>query len=246
MRTVSPEGAPVTARPSFPPLFRGERAPEGLDPFAQAVSTAALGCDAGLIVHRADGETLSAALVLAPEDPLEEAMAMVFAAGIGFSDALGALAPPEVGVHLEWPGGIRVNGARAGRLRAAASGTDPNAIPDWLVVGLEVRMRLPEGRQPGDDPAETALVEEGCAEVDALHLLESWSRHTLVWINTWLDDGMARLHAEWRARAHNLGETMTLAPAGTGTFVGLDERGGALLRDGSETHLIPLTTMLER
>ena len=30
-----------------------------------------------------------------------------------------------------------------------------------------------------------------------------------------------------------------------GVFVGLDERGGMLLRDGDETRLIPLTAMLE-
>lgn len=230
---------------SFPPLFRGEAAPFGVDPFAKAVSTAALGCDPGLIVHNQGGRSLQAALVLAPDAPLEEAMAMVFAAGLGFSDALGALGPPEVGVHLEWPDGVRVNGARCGRLRAAAATRDPAAQPDWLVVGIDIDVVLPDGLEPGVDPDRTALHEEGCVDVDPYQLLESWSKHALVWINYWLDEGMSRLHAEWRAKAHGVGETMTLADGSRGLFLGLDERGGMLLRDGGETRLIPLSAMLE-
>ena len=74
-----------------------------------------------VVVHDVGGATLSAAVALAPECALEDAMAMVFATALGFSDALGALAPPEVAVHMVWPAGLRVNGARCGGLRAAAS-----------------------------------------------------------------------------------------------------------------------------
>lgn len=234
---------------SFPPLFRGELAGAGLDPFAQAVSTAALGCDAGLIVHNAGGPTLSAALVLAPEVPLEEAMAMVFAASLGFSDALGALAPPEVGVHFDWPGGILVNGASCGTFRAAASTSDRDTVPLWLVVGFDLTVTLPDQAEPGLDPTATALHEEGCVDVDPFELLESWSRHTLVRINAWADDGMRRLHADWRARAAKLGKDVALDVNGEhhdGLFVGLDERGGMLLRRGEQTRIIPLSAMLER
>ncbi len=56
--------------------------------------------------------------------------------GVGFQNALGALAPPEVAVHLEWNGNIRVNGAVAGRLQMAAAPLSPEEIPDWLVVGV--------------------------------------------------------------------------------------------------------------
>lgn len=233
---------------SFPPLFRGETTPPGVDPFAKAIATATLGCDPGLIVHNDGGDTIRAALVLAPDTALEPAMAMVFATGLGFSDALGALAPPEVGVHLEWPDGIRVNGARCGRLRAAAATNDPSAEPAWLVVGLEIAVTLPDGQEPGTIPDQTALHEEGCVEVDPYRLLESWSKHTLVWINYWLDEGIRRLHAEWRSKAHGLGELATVMVNGvaeTGIFVGLDESGGMLLRQGEDTRLIPLSSMLE-
>lgn len=229
---------------SFPPLFRGETAPPAVDPFAQAISTAALGCDPGLIVHNEGGDRMIAALVLAPDAPLADAMAMAFAAALGFSDALGALAPPEVGVHFDWPAVIRINGAKAGRIRAAASTSDPAATPDWLIVGFELALRLPDGQEPGAEPDQTALFEEGCAEVDPYRLLESWSKHTLVWINEWLGGGARKLHSDWRARAYSMGEEVT-ALGQTGVFMGLDEACGMLLRQGDDTQLIPLTDMLE-
>ena len=223
---------------SFPPLFRGETAPPGIDPFAQAISTAALGCDPGLIVHNEGGDQMIAALVLAPDAPLGDAMAM------SFSDALGALAPPEVGVHFDWPAVLRINGAKAGRIRAAASTSDPTKTPDWLIVGFELALRLPDGQEPGAEPDQTALFEEGCSEVDPYRLLESWSKHSLVWINEWLDGGNRKLHSDWRSRAYAMGEEVTVLSQ-TGVFMGLDEACGMLLRQDDETRLIPLTDMLE-
>ncbi|MEO0362049.1 MAG: biotin/lipoate--protein ligase family protein, partial [Pseudomonadota bacterium] len=106
---------------SLPPLMRAEAAPAGADPLHVAAARAEDGCDPGLILHNDGGERLSAALVLAPEAPLEDAMAMVFAASLGLSDAIGALGPPETAFHFVWPGGFRLNGAACGEARAAAS-----------------------------------------------------------------------------------------------------------------------------
>ena len=103
---------------------------------------------------------------------------------------------------------------------------------------------LPLTDQPGSTPEQTALSEEGCAEVGPVTLLESWARHTLVWINRWEDEGPRPLHAEWRGLAWNMGEQITQGDL-TGTWLGVDEDFGMLLRDGGTTHLIPLTTVLE-
>ncbi|MGR3518743.1 MAG: DUF4444 domain-containing protein [Roseovarius sp.] len=229
--------------PSFPPLMSGLAVTGAISPFDKARAMAALGCDAGLIVHNVTDRQLAAALVMAPEVPLAQAMAMLPACGIGFQNALGALAPPEVAVHLEWPGGIRVNGARCGRLRVAAGGTDPAALPGWLVVGLDVPI-TPGTDRPGETPDETALLEEGCAELDPLMLLEAWARHTLVWITRWEDEGPRPLHAEWRGLAWGVGEPVTRGDM-CGTWLGVDEDFGMLMREGDITHLIPLTSLLE-
>lgn len=229
--------------PSFPPLLSGQPVTGAISPFDKARAMAALGCDAGTIVHNVTPAELRAALVLAPEVPLAQAMAMLPACGVGFQNALGALGPPEVAVHLDWAGGIRVNGARCGRLRAAAGTRDPAALPGWLVIGLEVPVAMATDR-PGERPDETALLEEGCAEVDPVTLLEAWARHTLVWIARWEDEGPRPLHAEWRGLAWGMGEEIT-REGRTGTWLGMDEAFGMLLRDGETTHLIPLTTVLE-
>lgn len=228
--------------PTFPPLLRGEEAPPGADPLRRAVAVAAGGTDPGLIVWQVGAGRLSAAVVLAPEQPLAQAMGAAFAVALGLGDALGALAPPEVSVHYEWPGGFRVNGARCGRMRTRASTADPAAEPDWLAIGIEVPF-LPaaEAAEPGLTPDETCLAEEGCVGIEPVPLLESWSRHMLVWFNRLEHDGFAPLHAAWRERGWRLGKAL----ADDATFVGLDELGGQLLRNGDRVDLRPLTTLLE-
>lgn len=229
--------------PSFPPLFSGLAVEGKIDPFDKACAEAARGCDAGLVVYNLDATTLRAAIVFAPDVALEDAMTMLPLCGVGFQNALGALAPPEVAVHLDWQGGMRINGATCGRLRVAASDSNPKAEPHWLVVGLELPL-WPEDDDTGHTPDQTALYAEGCADVNAERLLESWVKHTLVGINSWLDDGSATLHSDWRGIAYGIGEE-TIVNDLRGSFLGVDEHFGMLLRDAKTTHLIPLTQLLE-
>jgi BirA family transcriptional regulator, biotin operon repressor / biotin---[acetyl-CoA-carboxylase] ligase len=228
---------------SFPPLMSGHEVSGGEDPFQTACMKAAIGCDAGLVVYNLSSDNLRAAMVFAPEILLQDAIAMLPVCGLGFQNALGALAPPEVAVHLDWDGGLRINGAKCGRLRVAASTNSDSENPDWLVVALELPL-WPTDDNPGKSPDETALYAEGCADVKAPALLESWARHTLNWITRWEDEGVKPVHAEWRGLAHGIGEDTVRADK-TGTFLGVDEKFGMLLRSGGLTHLIPLSTILE-
>ena len=229
--------------PSFPPLFSGLAVEGQVDPFDKACAEAARGCDAGLVVHDLGANLLRAALVFAPDVGLVDAMAMLPLCGVGFQNALGALGPPEVAVHLEWAGGLRINGASCGTLRVAASSSNPKAEPDWMVIGLELPL-WPETDTPGDIPEQTALYAEGCADVNAMELLESWVKHTLVGINTWTEDGVKALHKDWRGLSHGIGEDITMNEI-SGTFLGVDEQFGMLIRAADTTHLVPLTYLLE-
>lgn len=231
----------MTATLTFPPLLWGEKAPSNA--FEHACQRAVLGCDAGLVSYRLDADAMQAALVFAPEVPLRQSMAMLPLCGVGFQNALGALAPPEVAVHLGWSGGIFINGGACGGFRVMAATTDPEATPDWLVVGFTLPI-LPPNEDMGITPDRTALWAEGCADVDPPLLLEAWARHTLGWITRWEDDGGRALHNEWRGLAHNIGEDTTQG-GHSGTFLGVDEDFGMLLRAPDETHLIPLTDLLE-
>jgi biotin-(acetyl-CoA carboxylase) ligase len=228
---------------SFPPLMAGQAVTGQEDPFETACAMAALGCDAGTVVYNLQADRLRAAIVFAPEVMLEEALAMLPLCGVGFQNALGALAPPEVAVHLTWAGGIKVNGAKCGGFSIATSDKTPEAQPDWLVVGLGLPLLL-TGQEPGTSPDATALHEEGCADVDPGELVESWARHVLNWIARWEEGGKRALHDEWRGLADGIGEPVQVLGE-TGTFVGVDERFGMLLRDETGTRLIPLSRLLE-
>ncbi|MFT6774849.1 MAG: BirA family biotin operon repressor/biotin-[acetyl-CoA-carboxylase] ligase [Paracoccaceae bacterium] len=230
--------------PVFPPLLRGVPSPAGVDPMAAAVADAAANGDPGRIHYALSGDALHAAVVLIPEVPLADAMGAMLAVQLGLNDALGALAPPEVAVHLRWPGRLSVNGGACGRFRAVASTTDPEAEPDWLVVGLEVTILPPPEHEPGLSPDETSLFGEGCGEVVALELLETWSRHMLVWLHRFLTDGIAPLREAWRGKCAEI-DTDVITPE-PGRFLGLDERAGMILRrpDGA-TAIFSLTSMLE-
>ncbi len=228
-------------QPAFPPLFSGLDA-KGADPFVLACAQARGVCDAGLVIYDLGHNRLRAAIVFAPEIPLRDAAAMLPLCGVGFQHALGALAPPEVAVHLGWGGEIYVNGGHCGDLIIAASDTDPDAVPIWLVIGLSLDL-WPPSQDTGLTPDTTALYAEGCGGVDPATLLEAWVRHSLVELNDWTDEGTARLHRTWLGLAHGRDAEINVA-GHSGTFVGLDENLGLLLKSEGASHLIPLTALL--
>ena len=228
--------------PQFPPLFTGQDA-QGGDPFAMAIAAADVGCDAGLVIFDLAADRLRAAIVFAPDLTLADAAVILPVCGVGLQNAIGALGPPEVSVQFGWDGTVYVNGGRCGVLRIAASGT-PDVEPDWLVIDLTLSL-WPDSDETGLQPDQTALYAEGCAEIDAISLLEAWARHTLVGINTWTDSGTAQIHREWQGLAHGLEGEVTVGSM-TGTYIGLDDRLGLLLKIDDTTTLIPLTTNLTR
>jgi BirA family biotin operon repressor/biotin-[acetyl-CoA-carboxylase] ligase len=226
--------------------------PKGADPFAKGCAAAIAGVEAGTVFWSAGTEMMDAALVLAPEEPLRDAMAMVLAVANGLGDSIGALGPPETAVTWDWPDTLRINRAYAGRFRADASTRDPNAVPDWLVIGASVQIEghpPGAGDEPGDRPDLTTLVEEGCLGLDRTKLIESWSRHTLTWINRWSEDGFRPLHDAWVGRVEHRGEdvrNILRAPENSGLFLGLDEQGGMILQpEDAPTRIIPLSDMLD-
>lgn len=239
----------MTGLPVFPPLMKGLGTGPAA-PFPIAVAQARRGVDAGLIAWSITDERLRAALVLAPETALEPAMAGMIACMVGMQNALGALAPPETAVHLDWTGGVRLNGGHIGGFRVAADTRDPAALPDWLVVGVELTRRLPADFEPGETPDWTSLDQEGCGEIDVVLLLEAWARHTLLWLNA-LDDrkGRADLYREWRGLAWKLGEGLTMPLDGArlaGQFLGVDENFGMLFKHGEGApRLVPMSSLIE-
>ncbi|MGB0658995.1 MAG: DUF4444 domain-containing protein [Mangrovicoccus sp.] len=227
---------------TFPPLLWGEAAPG--DAFEHACSQAVLGCEAGLVTHRLDPARMQAAMVFAPEIPLSSAMTMLPLCAVALQNALGALAPPEVAVEFDWQGGIYINGASCGQLRAIAPDRENRAaMPDWLVIGFTLPL-LPPQEDTGLTPDQTALFVEGCADIAPPQLVEVWARYVMNWITRWEADGPRPLHGEWRGLLRGIGEEFQHGGL-TGKFLGLDDEFGLLIRDSDTTHNLPLTQMLE-
>lgn len=244
------EDALFAGAPTFPPLLTGLAAPGDDDILAAGVAAARGGADGGTVLWSPRRDRWEVAVVFAPEDALKRSLTVALALQMAVVDAIGALAPPEVGVVWAWPDVMLVNGARAGRMRAAAETEDPAATPDWLVFALEAEI-APIGVDPGETPDRTSLAEEGCADLDARRLTEVWARHAQLWLHTWIESGLAAVEPHWRDRAFGAGAAETAfrydgpTPA-AGRFLGLDEDGGLLLRTSDGVANPPLTDLLSR
>jgi BirA family biotin operon repressor/biotin-[acetyl-CoA-carboxylase] ligase len=240
----------ANSEPQLPPIYRGVGIARG-GAFAHALDRVAGGdVEAGTLVWTRRADRLDCAVVLEPDQPLAASLPVVYVALLGLSDALGALGPPNIPVTFGWPDRIEVNGATVGgvRLAVAEARGAADAIPDWMVLGVSVQVHgFPDDDSPGLRADRTALHEEGFGEVEALPLLESFSRHFLAWMNTWQDDGFDQVCAAWVARAADYDGEVALTVAGeelTGIFTGIDGVGGLLLgmRDG--VRRVPLEAAL--
>ncbi|MEK9709249.1 MAG: biotin/lipoate--protein ligase family protein, partial [Alphaproteobacteria bacterium] len=88
---------------------------------------------------------------------------------------------------------------RAGVVRLAV---DPAAgagvVPDWMVVSAEVVIStdevVEENWRKSSEFEHTSLAEEGGGHISRTRLVESCSRHFLVWVNRWQDDGFRPLY----------------------------------------------------
>jgi hypothetical protein len=184
---------------------------------------------------------IEAAVVLEPEQPLAAARPALLAALGALADALGAYGPPEIPVTFSWPATLLVSGAEAGRARLAwPPGTAEDAVPDWLVVGIEARLSFPRGWAPGHGLGQTALREEGWLEEEAsgADLTAAWARHLMAGLAEWQQAGP---HGGFRRLAERYLARLAAEPwMGEGRR-GLDPATGDLLLDqGGDRRRHPL------
>lgn len=231
--------------PEFPPLLSGRRIIEGQAALKGAVDGArnrSLG--AGDVLWDDNPARVELAIVLEPDVPLIKAVQMLPLAMAAAGDCIGVLSPPQVGVMFRWPGGLLVNGALAGSITLVSDDCGSGAVPDWMVIGIDVRLRHDaDGVEPGHHRDITSLAEEGCDELTNVQLIESYTRHFLTWLNLWQDDGFRAVHGGFLERLEGQDDPVVLdtAEAGDGPVlvVGLDEDGNLLIRkhDGTTSAL---------
>jgi len=202
------------ALPPLPSLFTPVLLREGEDALARAVALAPSE-GAGTLVWMPGVLHTEAALVLEPDRPLGPALLAYLAAANALADALSAIAPPELPVTWRWPGTLLVNGGEVGGMRLVVpENIAPDAIPDWLVVGFDLRFAWPEGTITGERPGETALLEEGFEDLTSGELVAGWARHFMANMDEWQARGVRRVSDKYLARLGDFsGEKRGIDPA---------------------------------
>ncbi len=225
-----------TADPQFPPLLNGIKVKGHPRPFDCAHRDAKnKKAQSGDFYWSPSQRFLECALVLEPETHTTRCLHMLFTAMVAFGDAFGSLAPPELGVFFRWPNLFILNDAIIGSARIAMPGqVSDEDVPDWLVVGIKIELKGKENDlNPGEDMGHTNLFEEGVADLTQRDLLESFSRHFLVWIHTWNDEGFKPVHTHWCGRAEGFDKEIVIEQGEksyAGKFLSLDDNGDLLLK----------------
>ena len=234
---------------SLPSIYRPLAITPPSEPFDVACAQATAQGEPGTFFWARREDRAQCAVLLAPDRPAAAALLVSYVALLGLCEALGAVAPPEVPVTFGWPDRFLVNDAFAGSIRVRMPAVeDPDAIPDWLAVGLDVLLAGdPEDPDPGRDVDRTSLYEEGCGDVTATALLENFARYFLNWINRWQDDGFAPVKAHWLARAVDYGEEVEFRLDGrrrAGKFVAIDDSGDLVLERAGKRRRLSLAAAL--
>jgi biotin-(acetyl-CoA carboxylase) ligase len=226
--------APYNPELDLPPAFRLATLREAGDAFAHAMKIASKE-GAGTLVWARRFDIVEFALVLEPEEPLAAARRSVYAGLCALHDALATHAPPERFIQFVWPDAILVDGGLvAGAQLGWPKGADEKAPPDWLVFGAMVRTAIMGGGEPGLRPDSAALEEEGFDDLGSGRLIETFSRHFMVWADTWQQDGFRPI-AEHYLR--QLGSDVSLEHSIDGVGDLLTRRKGKL--DTEKQRLVP-------
>jgi hypothetical protein len=191
----------------LPPPFRLVTLREVGDAFAHAMRVAAQE-GAGTLVHVGRFDLAEFAVVLEPQEPLRTARRAIYAGLVALGDALAAHAPPERPLTFDWPDAVRIDGGLVGGGRLGwPERAEEDEPPDWLVFGAMIRTVAMGDAEPGLYPLSSALDEEGFADPGGGHLVESFSRHLMVALDAWQEQGfdaMARSYLARLAPADNL------------------------------------------
>lgn len=184
----------------LPPPFKQVRLRELGDAFAHAV-TIAPEQGAGTLVYVGRFDLAEFAVVVEPDEPLVKARRVFYAGMVALADALSSYAQPDTSIKFEWPDSVSVNQGLVGGARLGwPQGTGEDDVPEWLVFGAMIRTVSMTEAEPGLNPLVTALEEEGFTDGLSNHVVESFSRHFMVAIDSWQESGFGAVANNYLAR----------------------------------------------
>ena len=172
----------MTGTLDLPPFYSAIALREHGDAFMHAQAIA-IDEGAGTLVWVRRFDTVEFALVLEPDEPLASARRALYAGMNAAGDALAAHCPPEKPLTFAWPDTILLDGGILGGARLAwPKGAAQMVTPDWLVLGLVLRMTVPHVRAAGalHDPSVAPLRNrESSAGPSVAHLRNRAGGHAL-------------------------------------------------------------------
>ena len=236
-----PDPANENDPPLLPPILTPIPVVKNVDVFAKAIAVAGKS-ETGTVLYSENPEYVEVAIILSPEVPKIKCNQMLYIMMVASGDAIGALAPPEVAVTYAFPGFIFLNRGEAGLVKIeVAPSNDDQSIPDWMVVGLKLRLNNNIEINENEIHADiTSLADEGGGYVSRTRAIESLSRHFLAWISQWEDEGFKPVTEVWNKRREET-KIITLKNGQEVSWVGLDENGLAIVKSNAkELFLSPI------
>ena len=232
--------------PTFPPLLEGHVVFPPHDPYdvlCGLLNKKAVG--AGDIFWLQSDNKIKLSIYLEPEVSLYRSAQMIPISMLAFSEAMGALAPPEFAIHFSWPNIIYANKAKVGKVELhIEKPTKKDQIADFMILSLEIQYNETQAdEEPGVTPDITCLSEEGCGHLTTSEIIESYSRHLLTWIHIWEEDGFSSVSQSWIYHALNINQKMTINNQDIGLkgiFKGMTDEGSLLIKCADELKTIPL------
>ena len=229
----------------LPPAYRDIQLAADRSALVEAKAAARAGMEEGILFWSERSDKLDAALLLQPDRPRGETLPVIYVAALAFADALGAFAPPPAPISFAWPGGILADGAQIGALSLACAPSNPDAIPDWAVLGFQLALAAGD-EEPGQRPDRTSIAEQDFEGFSIAAQIEGFGRHFLAWLSRWDTEGVRPILIEWSRRAFgaSLGPTIDLRGVGRVKPLDLDSAGNLRVRQGSGERMLLLEAAL--
>ena len=241
-----PDPANENDPPLLPPILTPIPVVNGIDVFAKAIAVAGKS-ETGTVLYSENPEYVEVAIILSPEIPKIKCNQMLYIMMVASGDAIGALAPPEVAVTYAFPGFIFLNRGEAGLVKVEiAHSNDDQSIPDWMVVGLKLRLNNNIEINENEINADvTSLADEGGGYVSRTRAIESLSRHFLAWVSQWEDEGFKPVTEVWNKRREET-KVVTLKSGQEVSWVGLDENGLAIVKSNAQELFLSPIDIIEQ
>lgn len=192
------------------------------------------GADEGTLLWPAreagiDTGTLSAAVLLRPEEALSRWPELAALAAVSAGSAIAELCQPMTPLHYRWPDGLELGPDPLGRILAGRRGP-------LLAIGWRIHVAPPDDAAP--DYA--TLTVDGGAETTPGEVLGRLCRFFLDGINRWAEEGFGPVRRAWMRRGAGERPPATI----TAPPVDIDTNGDLLVEGADGARRLPLAEAL--